>query len=47
MIPASYAKRFADGITGFSRVQSVADAGHMLEIDQPAAAAAAVLEFFS
>ena len=45
VIPASYAKRFADGITGPTRIRSLETAGHLAAIDAPEAAAAAVLEF--
>ncbi len=45
IIPASYAKRFATGITGPTRIRSLEAAGHLAAIDAPEAAAAAVLEF--
>ena len=45
VIPASYAKRFAGGLGGLVRIQSIEGAGHMLEIDAPEEAADAVLGF--
>lgn len=45
VIPASYAKRFADGIAGPTQLRSVEGAGHVAELDQPDAVADAVLSF--
>ena len=45
VVPASYAKRFADGITGETRIQTIAGAGHLSYLDEPEAVAEAVLEF--
>jgi len=43
VLPASYAGRFAAGINGATKVQLVADAGHLAYLDQPDAVARAVL----
>jgi len=45
VLPASYAKRFADGLGGLVRRTTLEGAGHMLEIDAPDAAAEACLAF--
>jgi pimeloyl-ACP methyl ester carboxylesterase len=45
VLPPSYAKRFANGLSGFVQVRRLEAAGHMLEIDAGEAAAQAVLEF--
>ena len=45
VVPASYAKRFADGISGWVEVRSIVGAGHMAEIDRPDAVADAILRF--
>lgn len=45
LVPPSYAKRFANAIGGWTEVRQIPDAGHVVEIDQPDAAAAAVLRF--
>ena len=45
VMPPSYAKRFHAGITGESEIVLIPDAGHLVEFDQPAAVAAAVLAF--
>ncbi len=47
VVPVSYATRFANAIGGWTEVRVIADAGHVVEIDQPDAAAAAVLAFLS
>ncbi len=44
-IPASYAKRFAEGIAGEVELRSIAGAGHLADIDAPDEVAQAVLEF--
>ena len=45
IVPASYAKRFAAGIKGRTRVRSIAGAGHRADFDAPDALARAVLDF--
>ena len=45
VIPASYAKRFADGISGWAEIKSIDAAGHMAEIDRPDAVADAIRRF--
>ncbi len=45
VLPASYAKRFADGLGGLVQVHQIEGAGHLLELDAPDAAAGAVLAF--
>ena len=45
VIPASYAKTFAGGISGKTKVQTIKGAGHMAEFDQPNAVAKAVSGF--
>ncbi len=45
VVPASYAKRFADGLGGLVQIRSIEGAGHMVELDAPAALAEAVLGF--
>lgn len=45
IVPASYAKRFADGIAGPVTLRSLESAGHRLDFDAPEAAADAILEF--
>jgi pimeloyl-ACP methyl ester carboxylesterase len=45
VLPPSYAKRFADGLSGLVQVRRIEAAGHMLEIDAADAAADAVLAF--
>ena len=45
--PASYAKRFADGISGPTEIRSVEGAGHTVTVDKPEESARAVLEFLS
>ena len=47
VLPPTYAKKFADGINGSTRVQTVADAGHLAYLDQPDAVARAVLAHFA
>ncbi len=47
VVPPSYAKRFAARISGWVDVRSLEGAGHVAEIDQPEAAAQAVLRFLS
>jgi pimeloyl-ACP methyl ester carboxylesterase len=45
IVPASYAKRIADGISGPSQLRTIPGAGHVAELDAPDACADAVLEF--
>jgi pimeloyl-ACP methyl ester carboxylesterase len=45
VVPASYAKRFADGIAGPVAVRTIEGAGHLASIDAPDAVAGAVLDF--
>jgi pimeloyl-ACP methyl ester carboxylesterase len=47
IVPASYAKRFADGLAGPVQVRSIAGAGHRVDLDAPEAAAEAVLGFLA
>ena len=43
VLPRSYADRFAKAIKGRSEIRIIPDAGHLAEIDQPEAVAAAIL----
>ncbi len=45
LIPASYAKRYADAIAGPTIVRSIEGAGHLAHVDAPEAVASAILEF--
>lgn len=45
VIPASYAKRLAEGISGEVRVQSIPGAGHLADLDAPEEVAAAIRAF--
>jgi pimeloyl-ACP methyl ester carboxylesterase len=45
VVPASYAKRFADGIAGPTEIRSIPGAGHRADLDAPDPTAAAILEF--
>lgn len=45
VIPPSYAKKFAAGILGKTKIHTVKGAGHMAEFDQPNAVAKAVNSF--
>lgn len=47
ILPQSYAKRFTDGISGSTDVQVIPGAGHLADLDQPAAVAQAILAFCS
>jgi pimeloyl-ACP methyl ester carboxylesterase len=47
VVPASYAKRFADGIRGKAQLRSVPGAGHRADLDAPDATAEAVLSFLA
>ena len=46
VLPPSYAKKFAAGINGSTRVETVAGAGHLAYLDQPDAVARSVLAHF-
>jgi pimeloyl-ACP methyl ester carboxylesterase len=45
LLPASHAKRIADGIAGPTEVTSIAGAGHLVDLDAPEAFAERVLRF--
>ena len=45
IMPRSYAQRFADGLGGKSKTAVIPGAGHLAELDQPDAVAAAILEW--
>ncbi len=45
VIPKSYARKFADKISGPTEIVEIPNAGHLVDIDQPAALADAVLRF--
>ncbi|MBT5455078.1 MAG: alpha/beta fold hydrolase [Rhodospirillaceae bacterium] len=47
IIPASYADKFRDGITGEVTIESIADAGHLAELDQPEQTAQLITDFMS
>jgi pimeloyl-ACP methyl ester carboxylesterase len=47
VVPASYAKRFAAGIAGRTRIRSIPGAGHRVDCDAPAALAKEILGFLS
>ena len=47
IVPAGYAKRFADGISGPTEIRSIEGAGHTVTVDAPDAAAEAVLSFLT
>jgi len=47
VLPPSYAARFAKGINGSTRVETIANAGHLAYLDQPDAVAQAVLKHFA
>jgi len=47
VVPASYAKRFAAGIRGRTRVRSLAGAGHRADFDAPEALAKVILQFLA
>jgi len=47
VLPPGYAQKFAGGINGTTRVQTIAGAGHLAYLDQPEAVARAVLEHLS
>jgi pimeloyl-ACP methyl ester carboxylesterase len=43
VIPKSYAQKFAAGLNGGTRIETVPDAGHLAYLDRPEAVASAVL----
>jgi len=45
IVPRSYAKRFAAGIGAEARIEVIAEAGHLAELDRPAEVAAAIASF--
>jgi len=47
VLPPTYAKRFAAGLGGWVEVREIAGAGHMAELDQPEAVAAAIRGFLA
>ena len=47
IVPPSYAKKFASALGGWVEVREIADAGHLAEIDQPDALAAAIAGFLT
>ena len=44
-MPASYARRFAGLIKAPAKIAVIGGAGHLAELDQPVAVAAAILEW--
>jgi pimeloyl-ACP methyl ester carboxylesterase len=45
IMPRSYADKFARGISGRSEIRTIRGAGHLAELDQPDAVAAAILQW--
>lgn len=45
ILPRSYARRFTDAISGKTDVRVIPGAGHLADLDQPAAVAEAILKF--
>ncbi|MEZ5852178.1 MAG: alpha/beta hydrolase [Hyphomicrobiaceae bacterium] len=45
LMPRSYADRIAKGIKGPTTIQTIAQAGHLAELDEPEATAKAILDF--
>ena len=45
LVPPSYAKRFATGMSGPSQIEIIKGAGHLANVDQPEAVARLVLDF--
>jgi pimeloyl-ACP methyl ester carboxylesterase len=46
VLPPSYAKKFAAAINGATRVETIADAGHLAYLDRPEAVAKVILAHF-
>ena len=46
VIPQSYMEAFRDGTAGETTIETIADAGHLAELDQPQAVADAIRAFF-
>ena len=44
-MPRSYADKFARGISGKAEIRTIANAGHLAELDQPEAVAQAILQW--
>jgi pimeloyl-ACP methyl ester carboxylesterase len=47
VMPRGYAQRFADELGGKSKIAMIPGAGHLAELDQPDAVAAAILEWMN
>jgi pimeloyl-ACP methyl ester carboxylesterase len=47
IMPRSYAQKFANAIKGETRIAMIPNAGHLAEIDEPDAVAAAILDWMS
>ena len=47
VVPFGYARRFADAITGATRIERIAEAGHLAELDAPDEVARRVLDFLA
>lgn len=47
LMPRSYADKFAKAISGKTTIKTVPGAGHLAELDQPAATAKAILDFMA
>jgi pimeloyl-ACP methyl ester carboxylesterase len=45
VMPRAYAQRFAAGIAGKTETRLISGAGHLAELDQPEAVAAAILDW--
>jgi len=45
IFPRTYADRFAAGISGQTKITTIAGAGHLAELDKPAEVAAAILDW--
>jgi pimeloyl-ACP methyl ester carboxylesterase len=45
ILPVSYAGKFAHGISGESRIQTIAGAGHLVDWDEPQAVADVIFDF--
>ena len=47
VVPASYAKRFAEAIAGDTTLQTIKGAGHLADLDAPDPTASTILDFLS